>query len=88
VDQRRHRGRAFHRVEQPGLQRHLRDFRTRRAAAAASAVATPLPRPHRAEDPGELHGADSLTSEDGQGQAGVADPVDDERLLRATAARA
>ena len=85
VDQRRHRGGALHRVEQPGLQRHLRGLAARaeqeqqperRGHAAPAGL-------HRIEHPGERHRAElGEHQEDGQGEAGVANSVDDERLLR------
>ena len=79
VDQRRHGRRALHRVQQPGLQRHLRGL-----TARAEQQQEPQGRGHPApagrnlmEHPGEGHGAElGEHQEDGHGEAEVADPVD------------
>ena len=72
VDQRRHRGRALHGVQQPGLQRHLRGLPARaeqqeqpqRGGHAAA------PGAHRAEHAGERHRAElGEHQEDGQGES-------------------
>ena len=84
VDQRRHRGRALHRVEQPGLQRHLRGL-----AAGAEQEQQPERGVHAAarrvravEDAGEVDRAERAEhEEDRDREPGVTDPVDDERLL-------
>ena len=84
VDERRHRRRAFHRVAEPGLQRHLRRLAARRKQQQqpdrGQRALTELgcggedAREGDRADVGEHH-------HQRDGQADVADAVDDERLL-------
>ncbi len=80
----RHRRRALHRVEQPGLQRHLGGLAARaeqqqQAERRGDAGAARL---GRVEHPGEVERAElGEHQHDRQGQPDVTDAVGDERLL-------
>ena len=84
VDQGRDRGRALHRVEQPGLERHLRGLAARaeqeqqaeRGEGVLARLAGEL------ADGAEVGRAEGREHQrDRQRQADVTDAVDDERLL-------
>ena len=80
----RHRRRALHRVEQPGLQRHLGGLtaRTEQQQQSDRRGDARAARLSRVEHPGEVERAElGEHQHDRQGQPGVADTVDDERLL-------
>ena len=84
VDERGHRGGAFHRIAKPGLQRHLSRFSARRQQQRQSncGVTTLARRTGRPEYLGKTDRAERREHQHhGQGQAHITDAVDDEGLL-------
>jgi hypothetical protein len=90
MDERGDRRRAFHRVAEPGLQRHLRGLRARaeQQQQADRGHCRVVGATCGAEDIGEGEAAERREHQhDGERQAEVADSVDDERLCRGCSRR-